>query len=67
MNILEEILRKKMRMLSRKINRENAKLSIEKRDKEIVKIKTNIAELNGKFEAYLDVLKIIIAPQPVEE
>lgn len=67
MNVLEEIIRKKLRLENRKIDKANARLAIEKNQDKIDEIKTTIARLDGKCEAYIEVLKMIIAPQPVGE
>lgn len=67
MKKLEEMLRKKLKTENRKIDKANARLGIEKDEKEIKKIKLQIMRLDGKCEAYIEVLKMIIAPQPVEE
>ena len=67
MNVLEETIRKKLKIENMKIDKANTRLGIEKRPEEIQNIKLQIMRLSGKCEAYIEILKIIIAPQPVEE
>ena len=59
MNMFERAIRNKIKTENRKIDKANARLRIEKDEKEIKKIKLQIMRLDGKCEAYIEVLKMI--------